>query len=444
VAKQILQDRPVGVRCRQRAPALWLAVLLIAAVGCSAEPADEGANANQNVEAVVQSQGDPVGKADDAAPPTVTLSPPELLTREQIEAGWISLFDGQTLFGWEANSNVNWSVVDGEIRADKGEPGLLLTTAPFADFELRCDFWFEAGGNSGVFLRTLFDPSDPARDCYELNICDSHPQFPTGSLVGRAKVSSPIEAEGSWKSYYVRAEGNRIEAQLDGETILEFEDDTDAIRAVGFIGLQKNSGAVAFRNVLVRPLGLQSVFNGTDLAGWRQVPGSQSNFEVTGGSIRVTDGPGFLETEQVWDDFILQADVRVNGKRLNSGIFFRAMPGTQDAPSNGYEFQIQNGFENGDRTQPADAGTGAIFRRAAARYVVPNDEEWFTITLAAHGSRLSSWVNGYPVVDWEDTREPNENPRRGLRLDAGHISLQGHDPTTDLQFKNLRLAPIRR
>jgi hypothetical protein len=50
------------------------------------------------------------------------------------------------------------------------------------------------------------------------------------------------------------------------------------------------------------------------------------------------------------------------------------------------------------------------------------------------------WVNGYHVVDWEDTREPDENPRRGLRLEAGHISLQGHDPTTDLSFRNMRIA----
>ena len=39
-----------------------------------------------------------------------------------------------------------------------------------------------------------------------------------------------------------------------------------------------------------------------------------------------------------------------------------------------------------------------------------------------------------------DDRAPDENPRRGLRTEPGHISLQGHDPTTNLDFRDLRVA----
>ena len=48
--------------------------------------------------------------------------------------------------------------------------------------------------------------------------------------------------------------------------------------------------------------------------------------------------------------------------------------------------------------------------------------------------------NGIQVVDWVDNRPMNANPRNGCRLEAGHISIQGHDPTTDLSFRNLRIA----
>ena len=41
---------------------------------------------------------------------------PELLPRELLDQGWISLFDGQTLFGWEPVGEAKWEVVDGEIR----------------------------------------------------------------------------------------------------------------------------------------------------------------------------------------------------------------------------------------------------------------------------------------------------------------------------------------
>ncbi|MCH2594887.1 MAG: DUF1080 domain-containing protein [Pirellulales bacterium] len=37
------------------------------------------------------------------------------LTPEQIAAGWISLFDGETLFGWKPTSDVDWQVREGAI-----------------------------------------------------------------------------------------------------------------------------------------------------------------------------------------------------------------------------------------------------------------------------------------------------------------------------------------
>ena len=55
---------------------------------------------------------------------------------------------------------------------------------------------------------------------------------------------------------------------------------------------------------------------------------------------------------------------------------------------------------------------------------------------------IATWVNGYPVADWTDRRRPNENPRRGLRTKAGTIMIQGHDPTTDLSFRKLRIGEL--
>jgi hypothetical protein len=46
------------------------------------------------------------------------------------------------------------------------------------------------------------------------------------------------------------------------------------------------------------------------------------------------------------------------------------------------------------------------------------------------------------VSDWTDSRKPDENPRKGLRLEAGSIIIQGHVPTTDLSFRKLRIAEL--
>ena len=370
-------------------------------------------------------------------------APALLLNETRLQDGWIQLFDGQTLFGWTPGNDINWHVNDnGDIEASQGEAGLLLTSVPFADFELQCDYWMESGGNSGIFLRTPANPSDPGRDCYELNICDSHPKYKTGSLVARAQPSRAVTGEEEWKSFHVTARGNRIRVRLDGEEILDFTDETDSLRTSGFIGLQKNEGLIRFRNLFLRPLGARPVFNGTDLTNWRPVPGSHSTFSLSDhGQLTVKGGPGFLETTDSWDDFLLQFSAKTNAPGLNGGVFFRLIPGTVEAPSNGYELQIENVFLNDDRRQPKDrAGTGAIFRRNQARWVIPDDEELFFTTLIAHGPRISAWVNGIQVTDWEDTRRLHDNPRRGRRETAGPMSLQGHDESTDISFGEFRVA----
>lgn len=380
---------------------------------------------------------DPVAEAK----PIPYLNP---VSSEQAVEGWISLFDGYSLFGWTPNDNgVNWHVENETIMADSGPIGLLLTTVPWADYEFRCEYRMEAGGNSGVFLRTDVKPGDVKKDCYELNMADAHPEgYLTGSLVGRAKTAEPIQGSGDWKSISVKAEGPHFQVELDGQQVLDYTDDSDAPRSSGFIGLQKNKGKIEFRKIMLRPLATKSLFNGTDLTGWREVPGSKSKFTVEEGVIRCVNGQGFIETAETFGNFVFQGEAKTHAAELNSGYFFRAMPGTEKEPSNGYEAQIHNGLTDGDRNRPNNAGTGAIFRRVEARRVVSDDLKWFTMTLVANGNRISVWVDGYAVVDWVDDRKPDPNPRRGRRDEAGHISLQGHDPTTDMSFKNLKIAEI--
>jgi hypothetical protein len=46
------------------------------------------------------------------------------------------------------------------------------------------------------------------------------------------------------------------------------------------------------------------------------------------------------------------------------------------------------------------------------------------------------------VIDWIDTRDQDENPRKGLRLKPGTIQLQAHDRETDLEFHSVFLAEL--
>lgn len=371
---------------------------------------------------------------DAAGPQSLnTLSP------EELAEGWILLFDGQTLFGWQPNNKADWHVADGAIAVSQGDQGLLNTTSEFADYQLKLEFRADKTTNSGLFLRTPEKPTDPAADCYELNIAPDDNPFPTGGFVKRQE-SSGGHTTGEWQLFDVTAEGGHFTVKLDGHQVLDYADTKPPRR--GRIGLQLNQGRVEFRNIKLRPLGLKSIFNGRDLTGWKAYPGekNKSQFSVTpAGELNVKKGPGQLESESHFGDFTVQLEVFVNGEKRNSGIFFRSIPGDWWM---GYESQIHNGFADNDRSRPLDFGTGAIYRRQKARKVVSNDFEWFYKTILATGNHIAVWVNGQQVTDWTDNRAANENPREGQRIEPGSIIIQGHDPTTDISFRNLRAGEL--
>lgn len=364
---------------------------------------------------------------------------PQLLPQKLLDEGWIRLFDGETLYGWQQVGDAKWEVADGEVATDGEKPGWLMTTTEWADFELHAEFKGPALTNSGVFLRTALEPTDPTKDCYELNIAPADNPFPTGSLVARVKADTSLRASGDdWHSFDVKAVGGNLTVRLDGELVAAYNDSSPLRR--GHIGLQSKEGSVAFRNIRLRPLGLQSLFNGKDLAGWSLAGAEQSEFSVTEkGEMQLKNGPGQIASDDEFGNFVMQLQCQVNGDGLNSGVFFRTL---REGRWMGYESQINNRFNDGDRTKPADFGTGGIYRRQPARRVVADDHEWFNNTIVADGPHFAVWVNGYQVSDWTDTRPEKENPREGLRLGPGVIAIQGHDPTTDFLFRNIEIAEM--
>jgi hypothetical protein len=365
------------------------------------------------------------------------------LTPKESSDGWILLFDGDSTFGWTAEGGAHWNAAGG-VLTPSGEPGYLRSNSPFADYTLKLDYRAPAEENSGVFLRSAKE-GQPHVTGYELQIFGKHPEYATGSLVNHVKAKRVKAAPDQWHTYEVTASGDHFVVKLDGKPVL---DGRDSKSRSGYIGLQYNKGKpIEFRNIKLKPLGLKPIFNGKNLSGWQVIdapkPKEKPEWTVKSGAIHVEKGPGQLETEGTWDDFVLQMDIRTNPKDAshhpNSGVFFR---GDAKGYWSGYESQIRNEYKDGDRGQPVDWGTGAIYNRKATRKVVPNDGEYFTKTIVASGRHLAVWINGYPVTDWEDDRPQGSNARQQARLEAGTISLQAHDPTTNLDFRNIRITAL--
>ncbi len=143
----------------------------------------------------------------------------------------------------------------------------------------------------------------------------------------------------------------------------------------------------------------------------------------------------------MFSDFVLQLDARVfalpDGGRGDSGIFIRGESGKRFP---GYEAQIYNGFEEGDRARPLNFGTGGLYPFFAARRVMSDDGEFFNLTFMARGRHLATWVNGFQVAEWDDPRPPGNDRMAGALLGAGPIVLQSLEAGSKTDFRKIRVS----
>lgn len=356
---------------------------------------------------------------------------PAPLHAERLRDGWVKLFDGESLFGWSAT---------GDVKADA--KGLSLPK--------------DARVDAHVALPPSFELDIEATGPFHVRFIDAKGQ------TAHEKSGTRAKAKETRIVHYARAPGAALRVGSVGAGLIGGISMTDV---AGLVDTQRFAIVAdepcTILRVELRLTGTTSLFNGKDLDGWDVFPGKKSKFSVEAGAIRVVDGPGDLQTKSKHKNFYLQFECQSHGKGLNSGLFFRCRPNEYQ---NGYEAQVQNDFsanpakvyavevydpktrqlvEKRKMTSSAvDFGTGAIYRRVPARVGVAKDGEWFAMTVYANGNHLATWVNGVPVVDWRDNRPAGDNARTGFRAEGGHLSLQGHDPTTNLSFRGFRVASL--
>jgi len=331
---------------------------------------------------------------------------------------WINLFDGETLFGWTQFGASQWQAVDGNLVFTDGAGGWLATTSQFADFELTAKVKVAGEGAMALLFRAG---------------CEGSPTENGSSFI---VIEEPKKGKGDWHDVAVTANGDAVSVKVDGKDAQV----QGGGRKVGYIGVAayERGKKVEVSGLKLRPLNTKPIFNGTDLTGWNIIPDHKSEFKVVDGALNITNGNGQIETAGLYKNFVLQIDIFSNGKKLNSGVFFRGPVGVF---WKGYESQVRNDWAGDDRTKPVDFGTGGNYGNQPARKVVSSDGEWFTKTLVCDGNHAAVWINGYLVSDYVDMRpvSPESQGKEGYVPGPGTIHLQGHDPTTNLSFKNIVL-----
>lgn len=185
-----------------------------------------------------------------------------------------------------------------------------------------------------------------------------------------------------------------------------------------------------------------NLFNGDNLNGWIQLNGS-AKYSVEDGAIvgrSVLGSPNsFLCTEQIFDDFILEFEVRKD-VILNSGVQIRSnsYPMFNNGRVFGYQVEIDN--------RPERSWSGGIYDEARREWLYDLDDnprgkkayrfgEWNKYRIEAIGPSIKVWVNDIPTAYLVDDLTP-----------AGFIGLQVHSVPDDnshegleVRWKNIRI-----
>ena len=187
------------------------------------------------------------------------------LVRAAAEDGFVPLFNGKDTTGWrlvEPNAANGWTVSNGTLinRPDKSTGkhyGNIRTDREFEDFNLKLEANVPKGGNSGIYLRGI----------YEVQVADSFGRAPDshglGGVYSRITPSTnPAKPPGEWQTFDITLVNRHVTVIVNGVKIIDnqplmgctggalWSDESKP----GPIYLQGDHEAVDYRNVVLRPV----------------------------------------------------------------------------------------------------------------------------------------------------------------------------------------------
>ncbi|MCX6967467.1 MAG: DUF1080 domain-containing protein [Verrucomicrobia bacterium] len=182
--------------------------------------------------------------------------------------GWVTLFDGKTLAGWEGNPDV-WRVEDGVIKGGSmnGNPRneFLVSTRSYKDFIFELEYKLEGTEgfvNSGVQFRSARKGRSEMIG-YQADIGHGHTgdlwdESRRGALVKFPTVEAKkMEAIPGWKKLQIRCKGPRTQLFYEGRLTADYTESQPEIPAEGFFGPQIHGGCkavISFRNLRIQEI----------------------------------------------------------------------------------------------------------------------------------------------------------------------------------------------
>ena len=177
------------------------------------------------------------------------------------EPGFVSLFDGTTLTGWEGNKDIfrveEGAIVAGSLKDRIAHNEFLCSQREFQDFELRLKAKLVGeGDNAGIQFRSKRIPDHHEVIGYQCDMGSAFGRKIWGALydesrrrkvLTEAKVQDELlkvlRAEG-WNDFVIRCEGDHIQIWLNGLKTVDYVEKEDVAKR-GILGLQVHGGKPA-------------------------------------------------------------------------------------------------------------------------------------------------------------------------------------------------------
>ena len=405
------------------------------------------------------------------------------------ETGFVSMFNGKNLDGWqglvgnpvsrakmsekelakaqvEANKKMleNWSVKDGKI-VFNGHGDNLCSVKDYADFEMIVDWLITKEGDSGIYLR-----GTPQVQIWDTSRVEVGAQVGSGGLYNNNQdnVRDPLKVADNpineWNTFRITMIGENVTVYLNGELVVDnvkmdnYWDRSIPIFETGPVELQAHGNELAFRDIYIREIntkeigltqeeideGFVSLFNGKNLNGWQ---GNKTDYFAEAGVLVVNPkmgGHGNLFTDKEYSDFVFRFEFKLT-PGANNGLGIRA-PLEGDAAYVGMELQIL------DNTAPIYANLheyqyhGSVYGTIPAKRGFLNPVgEWNQEEVMVKGTKIKITLNGEVILDGDiayardnGTLDGKDHP--GLKREKGFIGFLGHG--SELYFRNIRIKDL--
>lgn len=352
------------------------------------------------------------------------------------------IFNGKNLDGWKMVGGAGFEVENGVIigKTGDGKFGWLCTGKNYGDFILELEVNITSG-NSGVQIRSHL-PDGKTMVGYQIEV-DASARAWSGGLYEQGRrqwlqnlTNNPAARAafkvGEWNKYRIECVGDSIKTWVNGVPAADYR---DAMDLDGLIALQVHSGTnceVRFRNLRLEDFGRhvwKPLWDGKTLNGWHII--GKGDWKIEDGALRTTHAKeekefGHLVSDKIFSDFT--ARLRYKAVKGNSGLYFRIEEKGRTGVS-GFQAEID-----------AEKDAGGLYETNGRAWVSKptaddvkkwfKPQEWNTMTVSAHGRRITVDVNG-----WR-TAELRHDPGRL----EGHLALQTHaNLDCELYFKNIEI-----